>query len=71
MVNIYKSVQVSDAMQSKEFKNEADNCLNNFFKNGLPKDESVELKKEYSTCIEPIVIKAQWGICEIKFKSEV
>ena len=71
-MNIYKSVQVADAMQgSKNFKNEVDYFLKVFFRDKLPKDESEEIKKECSTCIEPIVIKLQWGICEIKFKSEV
>lgn len=71
MVNIYKSVQISDSMQSNIFKNEVKCCLDDFFRNDLPKDETIVLKKEYETCIEPIVIKLQWGICEIKFKSEV
>lgn len=70
-MNIYKSVPIADAMNgSKKFKNEVDGCLKVFFKNNLPKDENKEFKQGYSTCIDHIEIKAQYGICEIKFKGE-
>lgn len=36
-VNIYNSVQISDSMQSNIFKNEVKCCLDDFFRNDLPK----------------------------------